>query len=442
MKKEYIIIGFGITGLSIIKFLTAKDFSVKAIDTRTNPPNLEEVKKLLGDNYKFGKSLDYFREELLAADCVVVSPGVEIPVTLKKQLTNVIGDIELFARYVNAPVIGITGTNGKSTVTALVGEIAAKTKRVKVGGNIGTPALELLDDNAELYVLELSSFQLEIINDLELEVGCCLNIVPDHLDRHKTFEDYKKAKHRIYQLSKNIVYNLDDKDTYCDNKNSFYFSIEKASSFGFRVDRSEGCLCIFKEEQKLVALDELCVFGTHNIANILAALTISEIIGLNLNKSIEAIKQFKGLEHRCEVFAKSNGVTWINDSKGTNVGATIAAIKSASEVYSNIVLVLGGDDKGEDFSPINKVLENISAIILLGKTKNKIKSVLESYKGDILEANDLMDVVVKAANKGNCVLFSPACASFDMFDNFVRRGELFKQAVCDYQESTKVNLQR
>lgn len=473
-EQTYLVFGLGITGTSVINFLAKNKINkIIALDTRDTPPDLQallqrhpEVKVFYGSALAKFKSIEDIKN--LAgvvpesnAITMVVSPGISLeePLMLlaKKAKIEIIGDIELFARNVKAPVIAITGSNGKSTVTSLLGDMALRAGiNAGVGGNLGVPALDLLDPAKELYILEISSFQLETIKCLPLLAAALLNITPDHLDRHKSFANYKNAKLAIYNFAQNIVYNYDDQNTYPENNlnvaknvpnySSYCFSLNtkkkidseqkiKSDQIKYVLQKINDEFYICKNNEKLFALNELKIIGMHNVANILAALTLAEIAALPLKSSIAAIKAYNPLPHRCELVAKINEVTWINDSKGTNVGATIASMEGIQpQIKGKLIVILGGEDKGLDFNDLRTPITKYArVVILLGKTADKIAKVLQNIEQvEIIRASSLQDVVAKAnavAAPLDGVFFSPACSSFDMFANFKERGELFKQEV-------------
>lgn len=454
-NKLFVVVGFGITGLSVIKFLHKKKYKVIALDTRINPPNID----ILQTEYKditihYGKNLNEYQHYLNSADHIVLSPGIALStpaITIASNNgVNVIGDIELFAQFVdNKKIVCVTGSNGKSTVTSLLGEVVKYSGiNVGVGGNIGRPALDLLYENYDLYILELSSYQLELIKSLKACCGTLLNISPDHLDRYKDYESYIATKCLLYKFADFVVYNSQDQNTYppncinfaASNCDSFFYGPPRSDKdFGVKEDENN-VLAIFQGNNKLITVNELKIIGHHNIENILAVLTIARKLNLPLNNSLNAIKSFIGLAHRCEVVGRFKQVLWINDSKGTNVGATIKAINGLSEqIIGNWVIVLGGDNtKGQELiNLLEPVQKKCKALIVIGDAKEELKSIFKNNI-DLYEAIDL-ESLVSIADKitlpGDGVLFSPSCASFDMFANFSQRGELFKKAVLAYYNS-------
>lgn len=429
-----LILGLGKTGLSCAEYLARQNIPFVVMDTRTNPPELETLQKefpnipvQLGE---FDLSIVRQAEEIIA------SPGLEIPSSIRAFNIPIIGDIELFARAAKAPVIAITGTNAKGTVTTLVGDmIQAAGLKVCVGGNIGIPALDLLSEPIpDLYVLEISSFQLETTYSLRARAATILNISPDHLDRHKTMQAYTAAKQKIYLGCENIVCNRDDENTYpvAGSMNlSFGFSAPKQNEFGLRKINNQYWLA--HGEEKLLSVDDLFIKGKHNWINALAALALGTAINLPMPTMLSALKNFKGLKHRCEWVLEKNGVTWYDDSKGTNIGATIAAIEGlGSATRGKLILIAGGLGKGADFTQLHlPVTKYVKTIILIGKDAPLIEQALDGA-APMEHAAD-MEAAVKLAGQyaqsGDAVLLSPACASWDMYQNYEQRGDIFKSLV-------------
>ncbi len=431
-----VIVGLGKTGLSCVNFLKSRGVPVAVTDSRLAPPGLEELVAAFPD---IPVEVGGFNEKLLqAATELIVSPGVSIKEPLiaaqQKRGISVIGDIELFARYVEKPVVAITGSNGKSTVTSLVGFLAEQSgKNVKVGGNLGIPALDLLGNElTEMYVLELSSFQLETTYTLKTASSVNLNISADHMDRYDSLLDYAKAKLRIYQHCELPVVNLDDPLSY----QGFHFSTEPAgftlneptgNNYGLRTLAGEKYL--FRGQEKLLPVNALGLRGRHQYANVLAALAVGEQIGLSLPSMLKNIVEFKGLSHRCQWVANIDGVDWYNDSKATNIGSTEAALSGIGpEINGKIVLLAGGQGKNADFSELyQSISQFVKTLILFGEDKSLIARDVEGATS-IQFTDDLESAVMiakKLAVEGDVVLLSPACASFDMFKNFEHRGEMF-----------------
>lgn len=441
MAKEhfYVIVGLGVTGLSCAHYLFRKNIPFAMMDTRELPPHLQEFR----DHYpKAPIYLGGLNDDLLdKATDIVVSPGISLASpAIQRQIKlgkSVIGDVELFAREVKSPVIAITGTNAKSTVTTLVGEMAAAVGlKVKVGGNLGVPALELLNSKeTELYVLELSSFQLETLVSLKPKVATVLNITPDHMDRYLTFDDYVKAKQRVYQHCQVAVCNRDDSLTdsgsQADSKLNFTLQQPRDNEFGLL--QKDGQTYLAHGTDRLLSVAELPILGRHYQANALAALAIGYSYGLPMDRMLKTLQSFKGLPHRCELVRERNGVFWYNDSKGTNVGATLAAIEGlGSEIKGKLILIAGGVGKNADFAPLVIPIEKYAkSVVLMGEAA----PVLAAIIGDRVEvqfAHTMEEAVVlsdKMAASGDSVLLSPACASLDMFKNFEHRGRVFVEVV-------------
>jgi len=419
-----VVIGLGKSGFSTAKYLIKQGENIHVMDSREDPPCLSEFKKSFPDTPLTLGKLD---EKILAkADEIVASPGVDTR-TLPVGHAHIIGDMELFARKNKAPVVAITGSNAKSTVTSLVGEMAKSAGiKVAVGGNFGTPVLDL--PRSDLYVLELSSFQLETTHSLRLSAATILNVSPDHMDRYDSFDDYVFAKQKVYQFAQNIIFSRADRYTFPQKEtNSDYitFGLDAPGpgQFGIR----DGYLAF--GDRGLLPLTDLKIKGAHNYSNALAALALGNSIRLPMDAMLTALTQFEDLPHRCQLVCEKNKVKWYNDSKATNVGATLAAIKSiGEEIKGKIIWIAGGIAKDANFSPLNDaVSQYVSKAVLFGQDAKLIESSLDN-KEAISHADDLQAAVNLAhqnAKPGDAVLFSPACASFDMFKNFEERGEAF-----------------
>lgn len=433
-----VIVGLGATGLSCVRHLKQKGCAVAVTDTRPNPPNLEAFKAQYPDVPVVVGGLD--QALLNQAARIIISPGLSLnePVIAEqiKRGKAVIGDIELFAEAVNVPVIAITGTNAKSTVTTLVGLMAAEAGyHVQVGGNLGVPALDLLhaDPKVNLFVLELSSFQLETTSSLHPSVATVLNITPDHMDRYVDLAAYQAAKHRIYQHCAAVVCNLDDPLTETPAERKFYFTLGTPAKNQFGLREKAGVTYLAFAEELLLPIDDLPVVGKHYQANALAALALGYAFGLPFAPMLKVLREFPGLPHRCQFVRERNGVRWYNDSKGTNVGATQAAIEGlGSEIQGKLIMIAGGVGKSADFSGLVPALEKYARhVVLIGEAANDIAQVIDgripvSYAKSMDEAVQQCDA---AARSGDSVLLSPACASFDMFKNFEHRGQVFTEIV-------------
>ena len=432
--KSVLVIGLGMTGYSIIRHLRPQNVHLTVADTRDLPPYLSQVRKEFPEIEIIKGGIPVHR--VSEFDEIVISPGIEFPACADRAKVKLIGDIELFARQANAPVIGITGSNGKSTVTMLVSEmLRAAGKTILLGGNIGIPALDLLRREVpDFYVLELSSFQLETTSSLEMVTAAVLNISEDHMDRYHSIDDYMRAKMRVFRHAEATVINREDIrlcTVAADLQNATGFGLHAPandSDFGL-VDFGTHCSLLFGQ-QELIGKDEITLQGDQNIANILAAMALVKTAGVDLTPAvIQAAAKFRGLPHRCEVVTEHQGVKWINDSKGTNVGAAVAAIKG---IRQPIILIAGGQGKGTDFTRLARCIDKyVSHTILFGEDAELISRTLSGssrwVRADSLE--DAISIAMSLSKSGEVVLFSPACASFDMFDNYEHRGTAFKQLV-------------
>jgi len=441
--KNTVVIGLGITGLSCVRFLRKHNLPFAVMDTRDSPPNLAAFRAEYPDVAVYtGK--EWPQAILNEAGSLVVSPGVPIalPPIQEAQAcgAEILGDIELFARNNKVPVIAITGANGKSTVTTLVGEMAkACGRKVAVVGNIGTPVLDVLasKQDLDLIVMELSSFQLETTSSLKPIAATVLNITPDHLDRYDSFADYVKAKHRIYFQAKHAIINKQDplsmSPTMAREVKRHYFTLNDplAGEWGLRF-QNDTCF-LAKGDTLLLPTTAMKIFGQHNFANALSALALGEAAGLPMDKMLRGLQSFGGLAHRCQEVAQINEVKWINDSKGTNVGACQAALEGiGKQLKGKIVLLLGGDGKGADFNDLAPMVTQFCRkIIVMGKDKPLIKQAL-AQKIDTADASNMQEAVAIAyqtAKAGDVVLLSPACSSLDQYRDFAHRGDMFVEAV-------------
>jgi len=435
------IMGMGKTGVACIRFLTQRSKSVCIMDESDAPSGSTILKKEFPHIQCITGKFD--AEILANASEIVISPGVPIqtPALAQAQSKNIpiISEIELFAREVNAPVVAITGSNGKSTVTTLLGEMAEKSGlRVQVGGNLGTPALDLLCTPApDLYVLELSSFQLETTYSLNPKAAVVLNLSQDHLDRYANFADYVQAKQRVYQGDGVMIINAEDSGVVAMsqmNRRHISFGLKNGD---FRILEYQGEWHLARGNLPLLSVKKLKIQGKIMWANALAALALGEAVELPLDKMLIAMENFKGLPHRCAWVARVDGVDWFDDSKGTNVGATIAAIQGL-EKPKKIILIAGGEGKGMDFSPLATVAKQaLKACVLIGRDAPIIEKALNNVV-PIHYANSMMDAVEKSAflaDSDDAVLLSPACASFDMFKSYVHRGQVFSKCINHLQDN-------
>ena len=430
-----LILGMGITGLSVARFFSNNNEIFRIADSRKEPSLLKTFQKenLLDDCY-MGEWSQSILEDI---DEVIISPGIAQSETIvqwiREKKIKLLSDIELFGRYSNAPIIGITGSNGKSTVTQLLGEMAlASNLNAVMCGNIGNPVLESISDTAELYIVELSSYQLDYTSELDLFAGVITNISPDHLDRYENFEAYIASKLSIYPYCENVIINLDE-SLQSGMVGDSYFAIEKNNSNCiFLVRKAGNSYEVLYQDKLLVSSNELLVVGKHNIENLLAALTLGYQFGLPIKEMIKAAKTFKGLPHRLEFITSINHVDFYNDSKSTNAVSTKIAVNSLLEKYSQLVLILGGIAKQENYSELIELInEKVETVVLIGDSS---KVFSEQLSVPTLKIARSMEEAVglsksKSLIKNGAVVLSPACASFDMFDDFNDRGDQFKHHV-------------
>ncbi len=445
-----VVAGLGKTGVSVVHYLVAQGYKVAVTDSRLDPPGLVDLPD--GVACHLG-GLD--AALMCKADEIILSPGLALSEPAVQAALNtgvsVIGDIQLLRRATKAPIVAITGSNAKSTVTTLVGEMAIKAGlRTAVGGNLGKPALELLDNDPELIVLELSSFQLETTTNLAAAVAVCLNMSEDHMDRHGDMLGYHTAKHRIFQQCARYVVNRDDPLTrplIGDNVPMASFGLSAPDIYDFGILRDlDGKVWLAKGRNRLMAASEMKIQGSHNIANALAALALGEAVGLPMEAMLATLREFAGLKHRCQFVAEQDAVRFYNDSKGTNVGATLAAVEGLGAALSSsnpdvpshkLAVILGGVGKGQDFKPLAASLAKFGrAVVLIGEDAGIIEAALQpllnQHQVPVIHAQTLAEAVAhcrKAVQARDAVLLSPACASFDMFLNYEDRGVQFEQLV-------------
>jgi UDP-N-acetylmuramoylalanine--D-glutamate ligase len=438
-----VIIGLGQTGVSCARFFAARGLPFVLADTRNEPPMLAQVQaEFPGVRVVCGD---------IAAICeiaseLVVSPGVALEhpaiAAAIARGVKISSDIELFLASISKPVVAITGANGKSTVTTLVAEFArACGINAPAVGNVGVAVLELLDEKGnerpgfDAYVIELSSFQLERLPAVNAAVATILNITPDHMDRYRTLADYHRAKQRIYFGAQKVVVNRADKLTEPPlaqgvRRTSFGLDVPDLNCFGIRIEN--GQRLIARGLQVLMPVADVRIQGEHNTANALAALALGDAMGWSLPPMLDVLREFSGLAHRAQHVASCNGVDFINDSKGTNVGASIAAIEGLCGDGRKVVLIAGGEDKNSDFKPLIDVLTRHGrALVLIGNAADKIAAVAGT-RINVVRAGPMDDAVRKSAQlaqPGDVVLLSPACASFDMFKNYQHRGDVFSDCV-------------
>ncbi|KKC99920.1 UDP-N-acetylmuramoyl-L-alanine--D-glutamate ligase [Photobacterium halotolerans] len=426
--EKVVVVGLGVTGLSVVNYLQrqASPPAIQVIDTRAHPPGEEKLPA--GVSLSAGQwQMDW----LLAADLIVANPGIALSTpelqTAIAAGIPVVGDIELFAQAVDQPVVAITGSNGKSTVTSLVGEMAAEAGiKAGVGGNIGLAALDMLDQGNALYVLELSSFQLETTASLELVAAAYLNLSEDHMDRYNSLADYGQAKQRIYRHARLAISNRDDAATLPDPAWT-----GKQTSFGFD-DQDYGLIEHQGEEylavngMPVMPSRDIALVGRHNVANSLAALALADAAGIDRDAACRTLRRYTGLPHRCQRVVQAHGVDWVNDSKATNLASTLAALSGLS-IPGKLHLLVGGDSKGADFSQLKPVLETLNVqLYCFGRDGHRFLGL--SNAPVVVETLDqAMALAASDATSGDMVLLSPACASLDQYPNFMARGDAFAE---------------
>ncbi len=451
--KQVLVLGLGETGLSLARWLVAQGARVRAADSREQPPALAEVRSQLPQVEIFCGA---FGDQILSGiDLLAISPGVALHEPFVQRAVArgipVMGDIELFAQalpqkngHQNRPrIIAITGSNGKTTVTSMVGSMCrAAGLDTAVAGNISPAVLDALlqreGQQPDIWVLELSSFQLEATMTLNADAATVLNISEDHLDRYAGMHEYVAAKARIFKGEGVQVLNRDDACSAgmaLPGRKQITFGLDDASDFG--IERNNGEIWLKQGQLRLMNAKELQIAGLHNVSNALAALALCSAAGLPLAPQLAALRAFKGLPHRVERVAEINGVIYYDDSKGTNVGATVAALQGLGR---RAVLIAGGDGKGQDFSPLGPVAaSHARAVVLIGRDAEKISAALQGCGVAVVRAHDMADAVrlsAALAQPGDAVLLSPACASFDMFRNYAHRAEVFVGAVHALQGET------
>lgn len=438
-----VVVGLGATGLSCVRYLASTGKPCKVVDSRENPPQLETLRREFPDiEYQLG---GFDSATLATAEQLIVSPGVslktpEIAAAIAAGVP-VTGDIDIFSRVCTAPIVGVTGSNGKSTVVSMLASIfQAAGVKAAVGGNLeaglGRPALDLLAENADMYVLELSSFQLETTAHLNAEVAVLLNVSEDHMDRYSDMAAYTTAKQQIFAGARHLVVNRDLPDTWpalATQAQRWDFGFSQPGVHGVGLLENSAGQFIAWHHDTIVPVNELKVVGQHNIANAMAAAAVGLALNLNREAIRSGLASFPGLPHRCQWVASHQGVDFYNDSKGTNVGATVAAIEGLGERSAGqIILIAGGEGKGADFAPLAAAIRRCArAVVLIGRDARQIADSLDRdveicFAGDMHEA---VSVARRCAVAGDAVLLSPACASFDMFNNFQHRGQVFIEAV-------------
>jgi UDP-N-acetylmuramoylalanine--D-glutamate ligase len=434
--KKDLVFGLGKTGLSIARYLARNDVDAIYVDSRDKPPGLDDLNEIcpaaevvLGD----------IPQKLLGnTSRIIVSPGIpdsnSFLVEARKKSIEIVSDIELFVAEANAPVVAVTGSNGKSTVTTLLALMCDAAGRTGLAGaNLGVPALDLLlEEQPDFYLLELSSFQLQRTLSLPAKVAVLLNISPDHLDWHASEDEYRMAKYRIFDQAEAAVFNRAEEGVCARlprNLPSLNFGLDEPQDGQFGLIEDEGDIFLARGDQLLLSVADIALVGTHNQANCLAALAAGQLMGLELSPMLQVLNEFPGLPHRMQLVGQSGGVRFINDSKATNVGAAIASVDSVSGA---VVLIAGGQGKGGHFDRLATATSGqLRAAILLGEDAPLLEEAFAELT-PTERADDMLSAVRRAAEiakSGDTVLLAPACASFDMYPNYQARGEDFTRVV-------------
>ena len=432
--KHSLIVGLGATGVAVARYLRARGERVRVIDSRADPPGLSDLRRAVPDADVSLETLD--PRWLEDASRVLLSPGLpyDLPLAVEARRRGlaVIGDIELFALAARSPVLAVTGSNGKSTVTTLASKmLESQGLRAPAGGNLGPPALDLLNDEADAYVLEISSFQMETTDSLAPLAATVLNVSADHLDRHGTLELYAELKEKLLKAAEHAVVNADDALVAAmgaRHSGVVSFSVQTELARGYSITTSNGERWLARDKRPLLRAADLKLRGTHNEANALSALALTEPLTKDLDAALDALRKFTGLPHRCQRVTERKGVTFVDDSKGTNVGATLAALNGLS---GPLVLIAGGLSKGQDLSPLAAGARGkLRAAVLIGAAAAELETVLKPLC-ETVHAKSMAEAVTRAAalaRRGDTVLLSPACASQDMFRDYRERGEQFARA--------------
>ena len=438
LHYDAVIVGLGKTGLSCFRYLSNQGLNVAITDSREEPPELLELRAEFESASVYLGQIN--EQVLLASDQIILSPGVSLDnKSIKLSVENnipVFGDIELFCQKAQAPIIAVSGSNGKSTVTTIVAEMTRLAGlKTYVGGNIGIPALDLLSDSSpDLYVLELSSFQLETTYSLNAHASVVLNVSPDHMDRYSSLKDYANTKKRIYSGQGLMVLNKDEEyiHSIMDSKrDTIYFSLGAPEGENFGLINHNNEVWLSQGNEKIINKNQLKIKGEHNISNALAAMALAGAVNVPTNIMADVLKNFTGLEHRCQLVREIDNVSWYNDSKATNVGACIASITGLCEL-GNIILIAGGDSKGADLSGLNPIVKKyIKRVFLFGIDANKLADVMGSDvdKEFVNNMNEAVKGASKIADPDDIVLLAPACSSLDMYKNYQQRGDAFISAI-------------
>jgi UDP-N-acetylmuramoylalanine--D-glutamate ligase len=432
--QAYLVVGLGVSGLSAARYLLDHGYSCVVQDDRAQPPQLDNLLKI-------HPQVEVIKQELSEDifnrfDCLVMSPGLSVRSEVIRKAAEsglrIIGDIELFAEAVDKPVLAITGSNGKSTVTSLLGEmLQADGKNVGVGGNIGTAALDLLEQGYDYYVLELSSFQLETTHSLKPLAAAVLNVSEDHMDRYRDLADYRDSKKTIYRQAQYCISNQDDALTYCSNDDIQFSLLSPQARYSVSDEEIPSLLV---DGEAWIKASELKLKGRHNWANCLAAMALAQCVGVSRQAIIRVLRDYPGLPHRSQWVAEIDGVSWVNDSKATNPGAAMAAIQGMD---APVILLAGGQAKGADMRSMRDTLERqVKLVLLFGEDADDMASSwADSTEIERVDGlGQAVDVARQVAQPGDIVLLSPACASFDQYSGFAARGEHFIELVRGMQE--------
>lgn len=436
-RSKILVVGLGVTGLAVTRYLDKLGFYYAIVDSRAKPPSMVDFIESHPETPVFTGG--FHADAFAVASHLIVSPGIALNETpIMNALARgavCLSDIDLFACSVTVPIVGITGSNGKSTVTTMVGDMAKEAgKKVGVGGNLGVPALDLIALNAELYVLELSSFQLERVSMLNAVAATVLNVSADHLDRHADLADYARQKQVVYRGTGWIIINVDDPIVHemqaeYSNRNILTFGLKHPADF--HAENIGDVAYLMYKQQPLMPVSELPLEGGHNVANALAALALGYAIDLPFEPMCQALRKFKSLAHRMQKVTVINDVTWINDSKATNIGACVAALDGYTRP---LILLAGGDAKGADMQElVPAIRDKVKSVVLMGKDADLIERAIDGcvpvYRAATMQ--QAVKIAAGLAQTGDCVLLSPACASIDQFKDYKDRGEQFSRAVLE-----------
>jgi UDP-N-acetylmuramoylalanine--D-glutamate ligase len=433
------VLGLGVTGISCVRYLQSRDRSVAAFDSGISEQGAADFQQQYPKIPLYAGEFD--GASLQQYSTLLVSPGISLELPAIQQAlasgSELRSDIDLLLAEVDQPVVAITGSNGKTTVTTLVGLMAkAAGLRTAVGGNIGIPVLDLLDPALvyDVFVLELSSFQLERSDALGAQAATVLNLSPDHLDRYHSLAAYQQSKQRIYRACRCAVYNRGDKLTsplLNREQRSISFGLDRPDFNQYGLHRDNGETWLARGNQPLMSVADMKLHGEHNLLNALAALALGEAVGLELDAMLAVLRQFPGLPHRCQWLGECGGVQFYNDSKGTNTGATVAAVRGLSQQLRDTVLIAGGRGKGADFTSLRQVGDRLRGLVVLGEAAPLIAAALRDQVTAV-GVDDMagaLDAALAMANPGDRILLSPACASFDMYSGYQQRGDVFSALV-------------